>query len=102
MQPFVPHLSHHIAPLRAMLQKNDIFNWTPSANAALQKLKSQLVEALENSLKYFDRNLPVTVQMDVSLEGIGPVLVQQGQPIAFTFKCLSDTERRYANIGRNS
>ena len=52
MQPFVPPLSHHTAPLRAMLQKNAIFDWTPSANAAFQKLKSLLVKTTENSLKY--------------------------------------------------
>ena len=45
MQPFVPYLSHHTAPLRVMLQKNFIFDWTPPANAAFQKLKSLLVEA---------------------------------------------------------
>ena len=98
MQLFVPHWSHHTTPLRAMLQKNAIFDWTLSANAAFQTLKSLLVETSENSLKYFDRNLPVTVQADASSEGIGAALLQQGQPIAFASKLLSDTEKRYANI----
>ena len=45
MQPFVQHLSHHTAPLRAMLHPQ----WTPSANAAFQKLKSLLVETSETA-----------------------------------------------------
>ena len=83
MQPFMPHMSHHTAPLRAILQKNAILDRTPSANAAFQKLKSLLVKTTENCLKYFDRNLPVTIQADASSEGLGAVLLQQGHSIAF-------------------
>ena len=98
MQPFMLHLSHYTAPLRAMLQKNAIFNWTPSTSIAFQKLKSLLVKTTENRLKYFDRNLPVTLEADASSEGLGVVLLQQGHHIAFASEHLNDTEKRYANI----
>ena len=49
--------------------------------------------SIRNSLEYFDRNLPVTVQADASSEGIGAALLQQGQPIDFASKHLSDTEK---------
>ena len=98
MQPFVPHLSHHTTPLHAMLQKNATFNWTPSANMAFQKLRSLLVSATETSLKYFNRNLPITVQVDASSEGLGAALLQQGQAMAFASKRLHDREKHYTNI----
>ena len=55
-------------------------------------------------MRYYDRNLPVTVQADASLRGLGACLIQQHkgkeQPIAFASKSLTDTETRYANIER--
>ena len=55
-------------------------------------------------LRYYDRNLPVTVQADASLRGLGACLIQQhkgkDQPIAFASKSLTDAETRYANIER--
>ena len=100
MHPFIPHLSQHTAPLRALLTKNAVFHWDTSTNAAFQKLKS-LIEAAQNkSLKFYNRNLPLTVQADASKDGLGAALMQQGEPIAFASKSLSDTEKRYANIER--
>ena len=53
-------------------------------------------------LRYYDRNLPVTVQADASLRGLGACLIQKhkgkDQPIAFASKSLMDVETRYANI----
>ena len=54
MQPFVPYLSHHTTQLYAILQKNATFDWTPSTNTEFQEIKSLLVNATENSLKYFN------------------------------------------------
>ena len=42
----------------------------------------------------------VTVQADASQRGLGACLVQEGKPIAFASKSLTDTETRYANIER--
>ena len=53
-------------------------------------------------MRYYDRNLPVTVQADASLRGLGACLIQKhkgkDQPIAFASKSLMDVEMRYANI----
>ena len=55
-------------------------------------------------MRYYDRDLPVTVQADASLRGLGACLIQQhkgkDQPIAFASKSLTDAETRYANIER--
>ena len=100
MHNFIPHLSQHTATLRSLLSKNSVFHWDESTNAAFQKLKSLIAEAQKRSLRFYNRNLPLTVQADASKHGLGAALLQQGQPVAFASKSLSDTEKRYANIER--
>ena len=43
---------------------------------------------------------PTVLQVDSSLYGLGAVLMQEGRPIAFASKLLTDTESHYANIER--
>ena len=40
----------------------------------------------------------VTLQTDASEKGLGAVLIQNGQPVAFASRTLSKTEQRYATI----
>ena len=86
MHNFIPHLSSHTAPLTALLTKNAVFEWTQSTNAAYQKLKSLIAEAQKRSLKFYNRNLPLTIQADASKLGLGAGLPQQSEPIAFASK----------------
>ena len=100
MHNLIPHLSEHTAPLRGLLTKNAVFHWDKSTNADFQKLKSLIAEAQKRSLKFNNRNLPLTVQADASKHGLGAALLQQGESVAFASKSLSETEQRYANIER--
>ena len=76
MHNFITHLSEHIATLRELLMKNVVFHWDESTNAAFQKLKSLIAEAQKRSLKFCNRNLPLTVQVDASKHGLGVALLQ--------------------------
>ena len=100
MGNFMPHLSHHTEPLRAMLKQDAVFAWDEMANASFQKIKDLIAKSATKPLCYFDRRKPVTVQVDASQRGLGACLLQEGQPIAYASKSLTDTETRYANIER--
>ena len=100
MGNFVPHLSHHTEPLRAMLKQDAVFAWDEMANASFQKIKDLIAKSANKPLRYYDRRKPVTVQADASQRGLGACLLQDGQPIAYASKSLTDTETRYANIER--
>ena len=104
MGTFIPNLSHHTEPLRAMLKKDNVFHWDDKQTRSFQQVKTLIAKANTTPLKYYDRNLPVTVQVDASLRGLGACLIQQhkgkDQPIAFASKSLTDAETRYANIER--
>ena len=75
-----------------------------TTNSVLSEDKNLIAKANDTPLRYYDRTLPVTVQADASLRGLGVCLIQQhegkDQPIAFASKSLMDAETRYANIER--
>ena len=104
MGTFIPNLSHHTEPLRAMLKKDNVFHWDDQQTQSFQEVKTLIAKANTTPLRYYDRNLPVTVQADASLRGLGACLIQQhkfkDQPIAFASKSLTNAETRYANIER--
>ena len=100
MGNFMPHLSHHTEPLWAMLKQEAVFTWDEMANASFQKIKDLIAKSATKPLRYYDQRKPVTVQVDASQRGLGTCLLQEGEPIAYASKSLTDTETRYANIER--
>ena len=103
MGTFLPNLSHHTEPLWVMLKK-DVFHWEEQQTQSFQEIKTLIAKANNTPLRYYDRNLPVTVQADALPRGLGACLIQkhngEDQPIAFASKSLTDVETRYANIER--
>ena len=100
LQTFVPHLSSNTEPLRALLKKENCFAWDENTNTCFQKIKSQLQKALLRPLRHYDQTKLVTLQCDASLKGLGACIIQDGRPITFASKSLTDAETHYANIER--
>ena len=50
MGNFVPHLSHHTEPLRAMLKQDAVFAWDEMANASFQKIKDLIAKSATKPL----------------------------------------------------
>ena len=98
LAPFIPNLSEHTSPLRKLLHADIDYQWQPEQQSAFETLKRLICEA--NTLAYFDKTKPVTLQVDASQEALGAALTQEGNIIAFASKSLSDTEKRYPNIDR--
>ena len=70
--------------------------WDSSSALILQSV-NELVSSAP-VLRLFDLKLPVTVSFDASPYSLGAVLLQNGQPIEFASRSLTDTQRRYAQI----
>ena len=100
MGNFVLHLSHHMEPLRTILKQDLVFHWDQMANSSFQKIKDLIAETAAQPLRYYDRTKPMVVQADASQRRLGTCLLQEGQPIAFASKSLTDIETRYTNIER--
>ena len=63
---------------------------------ALSKIKDEVTK--HPALKYFDSDKKLELQVDASETGLGAALMQNGQPIAYASRALSDVETRYAQI----
>ena len=94
MQPYIPHLSHHIAPLRELLKKNQVFYWDDNVTTTLHKLKSFISKT---PLQYYQRDLLISIQVDASKHGVDICLLQHGKPTAFVPKFLMHTETQYSS-----
>lgn len=93
---FIPNMSAVSSPLRQLLRLDVDWTWEHEQDKAFRELKTLLVQA--PVLSYFDPNKQLVLQVDSSKDGIGACLVQEGHPIAFASRSLTDTEQAYAQI----
>ena len=93
---FIPHLSEMTEPLRRLEDKNVEFQWLDQHSIAMNTINKFLTEA--PVVRYYDVSKPVTIQCDAGQSGLGAVLLQDGQPVCYAFRALTDTESRYAQI----
>ena len=70
--------------------------WSQQHETAFKEVRELVVK--HPVLKYYDVQEPVVVQCDASERGSGAALLQNGQPVAFASRSLSQTERKYAQI----
>ena len=93
---FLPRLSETAQPLRDLTVKNAKFTWAKQHDKAFAEIKQLVIS--HPVLRYYDVNEEVTLQCDASERGLGAVLLQNGQPVAFASRTLTETEQRYAQI----
>ena len=98
LSPFIPGLSTLTAPLWELLKKDTDFSWNCTYDTAFEQIKEAVVS--DTTLRYFDPSLPMTIQVDASQVGLGAALLQNGKPVAFASKALTETKCWYANIER--
>jgi hypothetical protein len=88
------------APLRDLTKKDTAYSWGPEHDRAFTEVKKE-VSSL-GVLRYFDPNAETVIETDASLKGLGAVLLQDGKPVCYASKALTETEQRYSNIEREA
>jgi hypothetical protein len=92
---FIKNFAKMAAPLTNLLKKSTrIYEWDGACDEVFKTLKGILVKALV--LKLPDFNKDFEIHSDASDFAIGKVLTQEGKPVAFESKKLSETERRWS------
>jgi hypothetical protein len=93
---FIPNLSEISAPLRSLVESKTQWHWEEPQKESFRQLKSLV--ASTPVLRYYDVNSPVTLSVDASSQGLGAVIMQEQQPIAYASRALTSTQQRYAQI----
>jgi hypothetical protein len=84
---FVKNYGKIATPLMALLKKNS-FSWTPAVSQAFQTLKTAMCTNLVLALPDFTKTF--VLECDASGKGISSFLMQEGRPLAFTNRQLSE------------
>ena len=79
-QKFIRNYGSIAAPLTKLLKK-DAFHWNVEADEAFQNLKKVMTQAPVLSLPKFSKQF--MIEVDTSGKGLGTVLMQERQPMAF-------------------
>ena len=83
-------------PIRDILKKEVLFYWDLPQEESFSKLKNILSSI--PVLTFYDVNKPVIISCDASQSGFGTLLLQDGKPVAYISRALSNTEKCYAQI----
>lgn len=98
LRSYIPNVSTVTQPIRELLKADAAWNWGPEQNEAMDRIKQILTSA--PVLKYYDVNKDIILQTDASQSGLGAVLLQEGQPVAYASRALTETEQRYPQIDK--
>ena len=82
--------------MREISKKNTQFVWGIEQENSFEKIKDLISSAL--TLTYYDPNIEVTLTADSSAHSIGAVCLQNGKPIEFAAKSLTECQQRYSQI----
>lgn len=93
---FLKKLADICEPLRQLTRKDAEWHWSDVHESAFKKIKEAASQA--PVLRYFDPAKETVLQCDASDTGLGATLLQNGQPVAYASRSLTDTERNYAQI----
>ncbi|CAB0042447.1 unnamed protein product, partial [Trichogramma brassicae] len=103
----IPSAAALMAPLtellRGLVKKKEKLTWTPEAEAAFERTKKAMTEAVRSS--FLSPSQPLALYTDASDTAIGAALNQQREsgvwvPLGFFSRKLSPTEQRYSTYDR--
>jgi hypothetical protein len=90
---FIKDFSKIAKPMTKLLEKNNAFEWTIECQASFEELRKRLTSApvlvLPDQTKKFD------IYCDTSRQGLGCVLMQEGQVLRYASRQLRKHEENY-------
>ncbi len=93
---FIHHLSEIASPLRELLKRENDWCWYEQHQKSYDEVKKACAEP--PVLRYYDVSKNITLSVDASMSGLGAVCLQDGQPVAYASRALTDCQKRYAQI----
>ena len=72
------------------------WSWGQAENEAFESLNTAISST--PVLKFFNPEEPVSLSVDASSKGLGAVILQNNQPVAYASKALTESQQKYAKI----
>ena len=82
--------------MRSLLKQDAEWSWQHEHDDAMDEIRKTL--ARDTVLALYDVRKSATVQADAPQSGLGCGLMQQGRPVAFASRALTDAEHNYSQI----
>jgi hypothetical protein len=98
IRKFVPEYNALIHPFRNLLKERTPYVWTANEEAAMDRIRSS--EAWIKALALFRTGKHLTLMADASSFGLGAVLLQEGRPVYFCSRTMTDAEESWAQIDK--
>ena len=96
LSKFSARLSKLSELIRELSKERVPFNQGPEHQEAFNVIKKEIVKA--PILVYYNPNKETVLQTDASIKGLGACLMQQGKPVYFTSKALTEAQKGYVAI----
>lgn len=96
LSKFIPQLSEMSAPLRKPIRVGVPWSWGDQQLEAFDKIKAAITTV--PVFQFYDARKDVTLTCDASSHGLGSACLQDGKPVAYASRALSENRRRYAQI----
>lgn len=97
---YIPNLTKKLSTLRNIAKENTDWVWTDKEQKEFDAIKEAMCKAKPQ--KFLNKNHPITIETDASNEGLGAVLYQDNQVIAFASRTLKGAEKNYAPIEKET
>ena len=96
LSKFLSKLSGLCEPLRRLTHKDVEWSLSAVQEEAFRSIKRAVTSA--QVLRYFNSAETVEGQGDASSSGIGFVLMQNGQPVSYSSRAVTASEKNYSQI----
>jgi hypothetical protein len=92
-QWFIKDFSKIAKPMMKLLEKNKAFEWTEECQTSFEELKKRLTSA--SVLVLLDLTKKFDIYCNISRQGLGCVLMQEGQVVCYVSRRLRKHEENY-------
>lgn len=100
MSKFIRNYSENTKNVSKIFQKDTLWSCNKEHDDNFKKLKKLISSPPVHKL--YDINTDVKLQVDASSTALEAVLLQEGQPIAYASKSLTESETRYPQIEKKA
>ena len=97
---FLSNLSDICEPIRRLTHKESAWEWTFEQDETMESIKKAVCNT--PVLKCFNSKEETTLQCDSSQNGMGAVLMQKGQPVAFLVEHSQTQRKTMPKLKKNS